>query len=298
MIDVFASLPGRGPVEVERQVAAPLEKAFWSIPGVEYVYSTSSPGRAFLVVRFRVGEDPDRALVRVRAKLDALAGDWPPDLPPPLVKPRSIDDVPVWAMTFWSPTQDSATLRQIAAEVENEIKTIPEVSDTALIGGLRREFRVELDPARLVGPGPVARRDPRRARGREPAHGRGPARRRRPARSSSRRAASCAAPRSSVPSSLRRAAAARSAWPTSRASSTVPEEPVVLRDARRAGQRRADSRPSRSRSASGGAPTRSRSSTRSSGSSTASGRASSPRASARRSRATTARRRRRSPTSS
>ena len=153
MVDVFASLPGRGPVEVERQIAAPLEKAFWSIPGVEYVYSTSSAGRAMLVVRFRVGEDPDRALVRIRAKLDALASDWPRDAPPALVKPRSIDDVPVWAMTFWSPTQDSATLRQIAAEVENEIKTIPEVSDTALIGGLRREFRVELDPARLAARG-------------------------------------------------------------------------------------------------------------------------------------------------
>ena len=132
---------------------APLEKEFWSIPGVEYVYSTSSPGRGFAVVRFRVGEDPDRALVRVRGKLDALADRWPKDLAPPLVKPRSIDDVPIWALTFWSRTQDAATLRQVAAEVENEIKTIPEVSDTALIGGLRREFRVELDPARLAARG-------------------------------------------------------------------------------------------------------------------------------------------------
>jgi len=156
MVDVFASLPGRGSVEVEREISSPLEKAFWSIPGVEYVYSTSSPGSAFVVVRFRVGEDPDRALVRVRAKLDALADAWPRDVPPPLVKPRSIDDVPIWALTFWSPTQDSATLRQIAAEVENEIKTIPEVSDTALIGGLRREFRVELDPARLAARGLAA----------------------------------------------------------------------------------------------------------------------------------------------
>jgi multidrug efflux pump subunit AcrB len=153
MVDVFAGLPGRSSVEVERQAVSPLEKAFWSIPGVEYVYSTSSPGSAFLVVRFRVGEDPDRALVRVRAKLDALADTWPRDVAPPLTKPRSIDDVPIWALTFWSPTQDPATLRQIAAEVENEIKTIPEVSDTALIGGLRREFRVELDPARLSARG-------------------------------------------------------------------------------------------------------------------------------------------------
>jgi multidrug efflux pump subunit AcrB len=159
MIDVFAALPGRSSVEIERQVVSPLEKAFWSIPGVEYVYSTSSPSRALLVVRFLVGEDPDRAMVRVRAKLDAMAGEWPPDAPPPLLKARSIDDVPVWAMTLWSSTLDSETLRQIAAEVENEVKTIPDVSDSALIGGLKREFRVELDPvalsARNLSPGAI-----------------------------------------------------------------------------------------------------------------------------------------------
>ncbi len=153
MIDVFAALPGRSSVEVERQIVSPLEKVFWSIPGVEYVYSTSSPGRALVIVRFLVGEDPDRALVRVRAKLDSMAGEWPADAPPPLLKARSIDDVPVWALTLWSPTHDSATLRQIAAEVENELKTIPDVSDTALIGGLKREFRVELDPTRLSARG-------------------------------------------------------------------------------------------------------------------------------------------------
>ncbi len=153
MVDVFVAAAGRGSVEVERQLVAPLEKMFWSIPGVEYVYSTSSPEGGFLVIRFRVGEDPDRALVRVRVKLDSTADAWPRDLPPPLVKPRSIDDVPIWALTLWSPTLDSQTLRQIAAEVQNEVKTVPEVSDTALIGGLRREFRVELDPARLAARG-------------------------------------------------------------------------------------------------------------------------------------------------
>ena len=153
MVDVFASLPGRGVLEVERRAAAPLEKAFWSIPGVEYVYSTSSPGSALVVVRFRVGEDPDRALVRVRSKLDSLSDSWPRNLPPPVVKPRSIDDVPIWALTLWSPTADPMALRQVAGEIENEIKSIPEVSDTALIGGLRRELRVELDPSRLAARG-------------------------------------------------------------------------------------------------------------------------------------------------
>jgi multidrug efflux pump subunit AcrB len=153
MVDVFASAPGWSAVDVERRLIAPLEKEFWSVPGVEYVYSTSSAGYGLTVVRFRVGEDPDRALIRVRAKLDASADRWPAELAPPLVKVRSIDDVPIWALTFWSRSQDAATLRQIAAEVENEVKTIPEVSDTALLGGLRREFRVELDPARLAARG-------------------------------------------------------------------------------------------------------------------------------------------------
>src|SRR6266498_1132132 len=76
MIDVFAAAPGWSSVEMERRLIAPLEKEFWSVPGVEYVYSTSSPDRGFVVIRFRVGEDPDRALVRIRSKLDALADRW------------------------------------------------------------------------------------------------------------------------------------------------------------------------------------------------------------------------------
>ena len=77
MVDVFIAAAGRGSVEVERQLVAPLEKMFWSIPGVEYVYSTSSPEGGLVVIRFRVGEDPDRALVRVRSKLGSAADAWP-----------------------------------------------------------------------------------------------------------------------------------------------------------------------------------------------------------------------------
>ena len=158
MFDVFVGAPGRSAVEVERQVIAPLEKEMWSVPGVEYVYSTASPDHGFVIVRFRVGVDPDRAVVRVRSKLDSLADRWPSDVAPPLLKPRSIDDVPIWALTISSRSEDPATLRQLAAEIENEIKNIPEVSDTALIGGLRREFRVELDPVLLAGRGLVPAR--------------------------------------------------------------------------------------------------------------------------------------------
>ena len=55
MIDVFVDLPGASPAEIEQRVTRPLEQWLWEIPGVEYVYSTSSPGQAMIIVRFLVG---------------------------------------------------------------------------------------------------------------------------------------------------------------------------------------------------------------------------------------------------
>ena len=71
MIDVFAAMPGATPVEVEQRLTRPIEKLLWEIPGVEYLYSTSSPGQAMVVVRFLVGEDEEDALVRLNQKLAA-----------------------------------------------------------------------------------------------------------------------------------------------------------------------------------------------------------------------------------
>ena len=86
-------------MEVEQRVTRPLERRLWEVPGVEYLYSTSSPGRAMLVVRFLVGQDEERALVRLNQKLAGSAGELPPAASAPLVKARSIDDVPVMAPT-------------------------------------------------------------------------------------------------------------------------------------------------------------------------------------------------------
>src|SRR6187431_3574362 len=65
MVDVFVQMPGATPADVEQRVARPLEQLFWEVPGVEYVYSTSSPGQALVVVRFTVNEPLEAALVRL-----------------------------------------------------------------------------------------------------------------------------------------------------------------------------------------------------------------------------------------
>jgi len=153
VFDVFVSLPGASAAEVESRISAPLERLAWEIPGVEYVYSTSQPGRSLVVVRYRVGEDPERSLVKLQRRLQASAGLLPAGASPPLVKTRSIDDVPILALTFHSAGQDHLALRRIAAQVEAEIKHVPQVSETFLIGGYRRQVRIQVDPAALAARG-------------------------------------------------------------------------------------------------------------------------------------------------
>ena len=101
MIDVFVDLPGASPTEVEQRVTRPIEKLLWEVPGLEYLYSTSSPGRAMIIARFFVGQDEERALVRINQKLAAAAELLPPGASAPMVRARSIDDVPVMALTLW-----------------------------------------------------------------------------------------------------------------------------------------------------------------------------------------------------
>jgi multidrug efflux pump subunit AcrB len=150
MIDVLVAMPGAGAQEVENRVTRPMEQLLWEVPGVEYLYSTSSPGRSLAIVRFKVGTDIEAALVRLNQKLQANFDRIPPGTSEPIVKPRGIDDVPVLALTFHSATHDHLTLRRIAAEVQRAIKSVPQVAETNLIGGTRRALRVALDPAALA----------------------------------------------------------------------------------------------------------------------------------------------------
>ena len=150
MFDVFVEMPGASPEEVEQRVTHPMERLLLAIPGVEYLYSTSSPGRSMVVVRFYVGEDEAEAAVRLNNELRANFDLIPPGASLPLIKPRSIDDVPVLALTLWSRRYDHFVLRRVAAELREAIKRVPDVSEVTIIGGQRRQVRVLLEPTALA----------------------------------------------------------------------------------------------------------------------------------------------------
>ena len=151
MMDVFVEMPGATAKEVEQRVTTPMEKLMWEIPGVEYVYSTTRPGLSMAIVRFKVGEKEEDSIVKLYNKLYSHFDLIPPGASKPLIKPRSIDDVPVLALTFWSNRYDSFTLRRVASEVEHEVQSVDDVSQTQVIGGERRQIRVLLDPTKMAG---------------------------------------------------------------------------------------------------------------------------------------------------
>jgi len=160
MIDVIAALPGATPAEVDLLLTRPIEQRMWEIPAVEHVYSMAGEGYTLVTVRFKVGEDQERSVTRVHAKLLADWDRMPSGALPPLVKPHSIDDVPILTLTIASSWYGSDQLRQMATQLEDEIRTVPDVAETSVIGGQPRQIRVDLDPARLaaagVTPGEVA----------------------------------------------------------------------------------------------------------------------------------------------
>ncbi len=153
MIDVVAALPGASPQEAEQRLARPIEQRMMALPGVDHVYSMAGDGYAMVTVRFKVGEDQERSITRVHGALAGAADQAPPGALPPVVKAHSIDDVPVLTLTLHGAGTDANTLRQLAAHLEEEVRTVPEVAETFITGGTPRQLRVLLDPARLAAAG-------------------------------------------------------------------------------------------------------------------------------------------------
>ncbi len=150
LADVYVSFPGHSAAEVEQLVATPLEKLLYQIDGVEYVYSMSRPDQAIITVRFYVGEDRERSLVKIFKRIDEHVDVVPPGVAGWVIKPVEIDDVPIVTLALTSATADEYALRRIGEELSERLAAVPNVSRAYVVGGQARTARVDLDPARLA----------------------------------------------------------------------------------------------------------------------------------------------------
>ncbi|PPK53240.1 efflux RND transporter permease subunit [Marinobacter persicus] len=155
MADIMVALPGASTREVESVIATPAEQVMSEIKGVEHVYSVSRQGQAVITVQFEVGIERQEALVRLYNQVYSNQ-DWlPPGLgaSQPLIKPRSIDDVPVMTLTLYDPTGTHAgeELTRLAHMLEVALKRVPGTRDIYTVGGIPDRVDVVFNPALLSG---------------------------------------------------------------------------------------------------------------------------------------------------
>jgi len=153
MLDVFVQMPGASPEEVAQRATVPIEKLLREVPGVEYIYSISHPGLSLVIVRFYVGTKEEDAIVKTYNKLYSNFDRIPQGVSQPIIKARSIDDVPILALTLWGKNYDAYGLRRVAGELEHALKQSDDVSETTIVGGQSRKVRVILDTQRLAAYG-------------------------------------------------------------------------------------------------------------------------------------------------
>jgi len=157
--NVFIPFPGASAKEVESLISTPAEQVLSEISGIKHVYSVSSPGLSTLTVQFKVGEDRTDVIVRLYDKIFSNM-DWLPrnlGAGQPIIKPRSIDDIPIVTATLWSKdeNQSSGELLKVAHTVEAELKRIAGTRQVRTIGGSNQIVDVQIDPQKLAGHGLV-----------------------------------------------------------------------------------------------------------------------------------------------
>jgi len=145
MVDVKVSFPGHSPAEVEQLVTVPLERLLWQVGGIEHVYSISRRDSAMVTVRFYVGEDRERAMVKIRDKIDGNLDKVPDGVTGWQVNSVEIDDVPIVTLTLYSPDRNPFELRRIGEELKSRLDSIRDISLTEVIGGYQRQILVEPD---------------------------------------------------------------------------------------------------------------------------------------------------------
>lgn len=151
MADIYVRAPGATPEEIEKLVATPLEQILWEIDGVEYVYSMSTREMAVVTVRFFVGQDRENSLLKLHNKIQMSLDRVPPIVETWQVKPIEIDDVPIVTLTLYSDAYSDHELRRVGEEVSTRLSRLENISRSTLVGGRKREIRVEIDPEKLNG---------------------------------------------------------------------------------------------------------------------------------------------------
>jgi multidrug efflux pump subunit AcrB len=156
-VNVTVVQPGAAPSELETQVTQRVEAAVRAISGVDEIQSTASEGSSNTFVQFAIGTPVDRAVADVKNAVDQIRSDLPDGILEPQVSRVDIDGGPI---AYFSAEATDMTLEELSWYVDNTVAKrllgVPGMAAVKRGGGVSREIRVILDPAKLQAQGITA----------------------------------------------------------------------------------------------------------------------------------------------
>lgn len=151
--NIIVAKPGANADEVENMIVKPLEAIMNSLAGVKHTFGFASNDFGVVTVQFDVGEDQEKSLVKLYSQMMQNMDRMPPGAMQPIVKPINVDDVPIMTLALASNRQSDYELRNVAAHVLEQLRNIPGVSFTEIVGGRPRAVNIEIDPQKLAASG-------------------------------------------------------------------------------------------------------------------------------------------------
>ena len=166
MVSVTTALPGANPDIVDSSITNLIETSVNSVPGIDYIQSTSSPGVSIVLIQFHLEKDVDVAFNEVQAKVNQVLRNLPDDVDPPVVAKVEVGADPV----MWLALTGDRTLQQLNQYARNVVKkrleTIDGVGEIRIGGRRERTIRVNVDLDHMTALG-VTAQDLRNAFARE-----------------------------------------------------------------------------------------------------------------------------------
>ncbi len=149
-LSISTSYPNVGPEEIETIITDKVENAIASVPNIEEVRSSSSEGRSRVTLEFSQGTNIDAAANDVRAALDRIRDDFPPEVEPPRLWKFDPDNFPVVILGAQSDRGMEELTRILEREISQRFEQIEGVGSVDVWGGIYREVQIRLKRDRLA----------------------------------------------------------------------------------------------------------------------------------------------------
>ena len=157
LVRVTVLQPGAAPTEMETQILQKIEGGVASIGNVRNITSRAIESQALVFIEFQIGTPVDRALNDVRDAVAKVRSQLPEGIEEPIVQREDIEG---GAIAYFAVSTTSLTPEQLSWFVDNAVtKRLIALNGVAQVsrgGGVDREIRVELDPARMQALGITA----------------------------------------------------------------------------------------------------------------------------------------------